>query len=385
VPGGGTETITFQVDAEAPLLDGSVLLNQALVQDLVNGISHWPHVAPEIRAPILTESDVTVDPQLGYPGDVLTFTVVMHNTGRADGMGVTLLDTIPDGATYVPGSATGGATYNEPADRIEWDGTIPAASSETVSFRVTVDSASRGLPLLNEATIDHPWAYSIYLDARAGVLTGADILVMEDDYTWRDYSNRYIEALEANGYTRYDVYPADYLGVLPTNTLRTYTTTIWYAGERRGLSWASQSAIDDYIGSGGDLLLTGRSIAEHTPRSFLTETLHIDFVQDAASGEKGVAGVPDQFLAGFSALLDSYDPDLIEPADALAVPIIKYSGVATGTAGVRFADEESRVVFLGFDFEALTEQSDREELLRRLMGWLRPSKAYLPMVLKSQS
>jgi uncharacterized repeat protein (TIGR01451 family) len=385
VPGGGSETIIFQVDVQAPRIDGTAILNVVRIEDLTHGIIHRRHVATDIQAPILSDSDVTVDPQLGYPGDTLTFTVVMRNTGRADGVGVTLSDPIPDGATYASGSATGGATYNEPSDRIEWEGTIPAGGSQTVTFQVTVDSVTRGLPLLNTASIDHPWAYSINASARAGVLTGADILVVEDDYTWADNSDVYTETLEATGYARYDLYPADYLGTLATNTLRGYAATIWYAGERRGLSSASRAAIEDYLSSGGDLLLTGQSIAEHTLGSFLTETLHIDFVQDAPSGGKGVTGIPGEILAGFSAAVDSYDPDILALADSLAVPIVEYSGVATGTAGVRLATDDGRVVFLGFDFEAVEEQARREELLERIMRWLQPWEVYLPLVVKTSS
>jgi hypothetical protein len=143
--------------------------------------------------------------------------------------------------------------------------------------------------------------------------------------------------------------------------------------------------VEGYLRGGGDLLLTGLSIAEHTARSFLTETLHIDFVQDGPSGEKGVVGIPGEILETFSATLDSYDPDIIESADSLALPILEYSGVAAGMAGVRFVDDESHVVFLGFDFEAVTGQAEREELLGRIMGWLRPQTVYLPLVVKSGS
>jgi uncharacterized repeat protein (TIGR01451 family) len=382
VPGGGSELITFQVDVMAPRLDGTAIVNVAVIEDLTHGISQRRHAAADILAPILTESTVAVDPQLAYPGDTVTYTVVMRNTGRADGAGVTLLDSIPDGATYVPGSATGGATYSEPADRIEWEGALATGGSETVAFQVTVDPVTRGLPLVNTATIGHPWAHWVYARAWAGVLTGADILVVEDDYTWADSVDSYVEALEANGYTRYDFFPQDYVGTVPTNILRNYGTTIWYGGTRSGLSSASQTAMKDYLSGGGDLLLTGRSIAEGTVRSFLSETLHIDFVQDAPSGDKGVTGIPGEILETFSATVDSYDPDIIAPADSLAVPIMEYSGEATGTAAGRFVDGESRVVFLGFELEAVGEQARREELLGRIMGWLRSSKVYLPLVAK---
>jgi uncharacterized repeat protein (TIGR01451 family) len=383
LPGGGAQTITFQVDVQAPRLDGSTIPNVALIEDLTHGIRHRRHAATDVQAPILTDSDASVDPQLGYPGDTLTFSVVMRNTGRVDGVGVTLVDTIPDGATYVPGSATGGATYNEPANRIEWEGTIPAGVSHTVTFQATVDSVTRGLPLVNTASIGHPWAYTAYEYSRAAVLTSADILIVEDDYAAYENSDRYTDALDANGYNRYDLYPLDHLGPLPQDVLRTYPTTIWYTGGRWGLSSASQAAMEDYLSSNGDLLLTGRTIAESTMRSFLTETLHIDFVQDAPGGAKGVVGIPGEILEAVSATLDSYDPDIIEAADPLAVPILEYSGVATGTAGVRFVDGESRVLFLGFDFEGVKEQADREDLLGGIMRWLRSQRVYLPLVVKS--
>jgi hypothetical protein len=106
-------------------------------------------------------------------------------------------------------------------------------------------------------------------------------------------------------------------------------------------------------------------------------------VQDAPSGDKGVLGISGEILETISATIDTLDPDIVEPADSLAVPIIEYTGATTGTAGIRFAEDNSRVVFLGFEFEAVTEQAQRKELMGRIMGWLYGSKVYLPLVTKS--
>jgi hypothetical protein len=114
----------------------------------------------------------------------------------------------------------------------------------------------------------------------------------------------------------------------------------------------------------------------------LTETLHIEFVQDVPGGQTTVMGIPGEILETISGTLDSYDPDIIEPADPAAVPIIEYGGVATGTAGVRFVEGDSRVVFLGFALEAVDDEAEREELLGRILGWLHPLRVYLPLVVK---
>jgi uncharacterized repeat protein (TIGR01451 family) len=379
VPGGGSQTITFQVDVNKPLYDLSAILNTALIEDRTNGIIHWRQVTTDIEAPVLTDSYKYVTPLTVSPGDTLTFTTVMRNTGSADAVGVSLQDSIPAQATYVPGSVTGGATYNAAQDRIEWSGTIPVGGSTTVTFQVTADPTTNGLP------ISHPWAYTTYEYAAAGVLTGADILVVEYDYTGTNVRDTYTEALEANGYTRYDFFPADYVGTPPTTTLRSYPVSIWYGGwDKWGLSSADQTAVKDYLGSGGRLLLTGQDIAEGMRSSvFLSDTLHVEWMGESTVSGVGIEGVSGEILEGISATIDRSDQDVIEPADPLAVPIIEYTGVMMGTAGIRFAQDNSRVVFLGFEFEHVAEQTQREEMMGRIMGWLYRRKVYLPLVLKA--
>ncbi|MGD2145540.1 MAG: DUF11 domain-containing protein [Anaerolineae bacterium] len=381
IPAGGCETISFQVEAKAPRLDGTQILNVVPVEDLTHGITHRRHVATDIQAPLLEDSYVVAEPTWGFPEDVLTFTIHVSNTGRAEAAGLTLQNPIPDPVTYVPGTVTGGAVYNGSLDRIEWEGTVAVGGWKTVAFQVTIDEAVQGLPFDNVVNIIHPWTGWENRSARASALTGADILVVEDDSSWQYRSDRYTGALEANGYIRYDLYPADWLGLPPASVLQSYSTTIWYRGERYGPSYGSLQAIDEYLGDGRDLLLTGQDIAQGANRSLLSDTLHIDFLRDSPEGRKSVVGIPGEIAGPISATLDSYNPDVIGPADSLAVPILEYTGVVTGPAGVRFEEGDSRVVVLGFDFEALVEEDQREELMGRIMRWLRP-RVYLPLVVK---
>ena len=371
IPGTGSHTITFQVDLDTPMLDGAGIVNTVHLEDLTNNICHWLQIPTEIEAPILTESYKLVDPLVVNPGDALTFTIVMRNTGSIDAMGVTLEDHIPERATYVADSVTGGAVYHATENRIAWNGTLPSSGSHTITFQVTANPTTIGLPIINRATISHPWAYATDVSAQASVLSGADVLIVEDDYTNTNRRNIYGEALEANGYTCYDFFTVDYAGTPPITTLQSYPVVIWYTGTEWSLNTPDREVITEYLTKGGRLFITGQDLAQQAQDSeFLNDTFHIRFVQNTPSGTKEVAGILGEILDNISTTVDSYDPDIIEPADASAVPIIEYTGTANGTAGIRFTENTSRVVFLAFEFEEVTVEEDRNELMGRIMDWL---------------
>ncbi len=376
IPANGSHPITFQVDLDTPLLDGTVIVNTVHLEDRTNNISHWLQIATEIEAPLLSESYKQIDPTIVNPGETLTCTIAVLNTGSADAIGATLEDPISEHATYVADSVTGGATYNDSENSIEWNGNLSANSSHIITFNVTANPTITGLPIFNRVTISHPWAYTAEAYAQANVLSGADVLIVEDDPQYTDVRDLYGAALEVNGYTRYDFFTADYIGSPSLTTLQSYPVVIWYTGTDWGLSTPCREIITDYLSTGGRLLLTGQNIAEPASHSeFLNDTLHVRFVgdtPDTPSAIKDVAGIPGEILATVSTTITSYDPDIIEPTDAIAVPIIEYTGAANGTAGIRFTENASRVVYLAFEFEAVSVDDDRKELLGRIMDWLYP-------------
>ncbi len=104
-------------------------------------------------------------------GSTLTYTISIHNSGLAPAAGATLLDPLPAGAVYVPGSASGGATYNPGLNRVEWLGDVAAGSSVTVSFLVTA-TLPAGL-LTNTAAVGHPLAATTIVTAATTVLPAA--------------------------------------------------------------------------------------------------------------------------------------------------------------------------------------------------------------------
>jgi uncharacterized repeat protein (TIGR01451 family) len=81
------------------------------------------------------------------------YTISIVNSSGVDASGVSMIDPIPAGLTYVSGSVTGGAVYNAGQNRIEWNGSVDASSTVNITFMVEA-TAESGM-VTNTATIDH--------------------------------------------------------------------------------------------------------------------------------------------------------------------------------------------------------------------------------------
>ena len=89
-----------------------------------------------------------------HPDNEVIYTITFTNTG-ASGF-VSMVDVIPFGVTYVPGSATGGAVYMpSPPARVVWSGTM-APGSRVVTFRAkVVEPGTLGpFPIVNQACVN---------------------------------------------------------------------------------------------------------------------------------------------------------------------------------------------------------------------------------------
>lgn len=89
-------------------------------------------------------------------GDVITYNIDITNDGDGNAYAVLMYDTIPEGTTYVAGSATmggvSGGVYNAPNDAIGWN--IPLlipGQTVRLSFRVTVDASATAMLIRNVA------------------------------------------------------------------------------------------------------------------------------------------------------------------------------------------------------------------------------------------
>jgi uncharacterized repeat protein (TIGR01451 family) len=152
VAAGTSITVTFQVTLDDPLLGETTIANVATINGgkprYGRGTSFTKRTATKVRAANLETSTKEVDKTAALSGEVLTYTVVLSNTGSADAVGASLADPLPAHVTYVPDSATGGAVYNSVLNQIEWTGMVsPTVLEKTPSVYSWLDSETPGGPV----------------------------------------------------------------------------------------------------------------------------------------------------------------------------------------------------------------------------------------------
>jgi uncharacterized repeat protein (TIGR01451 family) len=135
------------------LVDAST---DSLVLDLPASLDDDVAVQVSWMGPSLSSSTKTVNRTTAMPGDILTYTVTMINSGM---MSVTAImtDEIPIGSIYVLGSASvtpDGAGNLDDTAGIQWQGELGAGEAVTVTFAVQVDSEEGPSVLSNVAVID---------------------------------------------------------------------------------------------------------------------------------------------------------------------------------------------------------------------------------------
>jgi uncharacterized repeat protein (TIGR01451 family) len=106
-----------------------------------------------------TKSVQTMMPDdLVRPGEPITYTLHFQNTGCGDARQAELVDAIPAGTTYVPGSATGGLTYDAVNNRMSWSGVLVKGTSKDFTFKVQVNAdVICRQPIANTAQFKDNW------------------------------------------------------------------------------------------------------------------------------------------------------------------------------------------------------------------------------------
>jgi uncharacterized repeat protein (TIGR01451 family) len=104
------------------------------------------------------------------PGEMLTYTILLKNTGAPTSQPVTLSDTIPNGLTYVSGSltATQGSVNDSLNPTMSWQGVFSPNVIITVTYQVTATGVVTGI-LTNEATLVGPGLDPVTLTHRVFV------------------------------------------------------------------------------------------------------------------------------------------------------------------------------------------------------------------------
>ncbi|MBN1040378.1 DUF11 domain-containing protein, partial [Clostridium botulinum] len=154
IPNAGSIKYTFTVDPSVPN-GASATGNSNIVNTQVN------------QATIDTTSGLTksVDKAFASINDVLTYTIVINNSGNVPANNVVFKDTIPNGTTFVTDSVTlNGATLagSNPGSGVNI-GTVNPNSVQTLTFKVTVSTIPSPNPIPNSGTV----TYNFTLDPAA--------------------------------------------------------------------------------------------------------------------------------------------------------------------------------------------------------------------------
>lgn len=155
---GQSRVVTLVVQVASPLPNGTLIANTGYVTS-TEGVTDTDTVTTVVGSlPILNLTKSSQDgngPPL-RPGDRLTYTLVVVNTGNATANHVAVSDMVPPNALYVPGSIAGGDARSDVAlPLLSW--TINALSPNTpvaLTFAVTVNwPLTNGLNLVNTAVV----------------------------------------------------------------------------------------------------------------------------------------------------------------------------------------------------------------------------------------
>ena len=87
------------------------------------------------------------------PGKRMTYTIEIVNTSPVPAEGITVIDSLPAGTTYVPGTISGGTPNDSNPSQLRWNvGTLDANASIVLNFAVDVNgSLAEGTEIVNTA------------------------------------------------------------------------------------------------------------------------------------------------------------------------------------------------------------------------------------------
>jgi uncharacterized repeat protein (TIGR01451 family) len=147
------EEFRFEVQVKGATPEGTVIFNQAEVLRDAEPVAYLDDTS---LVDDLLDPDVRIEKyvsrRIALPGDILEYTINIHNQGVDLARNVHIIDPIPEGVTIDAGSIIGGAYYQDGA--VHWVDDIPPGASYLITFLVQVDwDVHSGKALINRASI----------------------------------------------------------------------------------------------------------------------------------------------------------------------------------------------------------------------------------------
>jgi uncharacterized repeat protein (TIGR01451 family) len=163
-----TITVAYRLQSDASLSDGAKIRNLARLTD-ESGLGLDRIAATRINTPHLATSVKTASTELGTPGQVLTYTLFLHNDGLRPAP-AQLIDPTPLYATSLPGSAwASSGLLTSTLEALFWSGSISVGQPVTLSFPVVISPTLTGRYVLNRASLADGWGDVLTLEAHTWV------------------------------------------------------------------------------------------------------------------------------------------------------------------------------------------------------------------------
>lgn len=215
---GHVATIVFDVVVDPAVVDGTIISNQAFVSAAAHGVLDQPSDDPRTSTPDDPTRDVVgnfpllfapksaaleVDagtPGIVDPGDVLRYTIAIHNNGNVPATMADLTDTVPANTTYVANSVTlNGLAVGQPDGGVfplaagipvsssdltpplpgAGEGTISAGETAVVQFDLRVDDGvPSGTLITNQAVVGTDELPDLLTDGDGNPATGPEPTVV---------------------------------------------------------------------------------------------------------------------------------------------------------------------------------------------------------------
>jgi len=322
----------------------------------------WLTLPPPMTGLTLTHGSLT---QIGLPGERLTYTLHLYNTGMGGPPAPLLLSL--EGATW-PATVTPGAVTLAPCELLTVTVTVDipptAVVDEADRFILQVHDPREALPL------------TVTLQAK----TPASLLLVDAE-RYIQQEVRYMQALEALGIA-YDVWPTEVegggppgIGSPPLATLQRYPLVVWFTGYDWYQPVRPNEAADlqVYLEEGGRLLLSSQDYLYYNAADPLTAQLGVLTWVERAT-ESAWVGAPHPAV-GYWGPDELTFPRLFQNWSDVVEPLPEATALIRGDVGqpVAVAAEvgAARTVFAGFPLEALPTET-LEAALSHAVGWLSP-------------